>query len=134
MPTLKRKKHHRNTQHPVDVSTFVSILQSAARFDEFTVHEQREGGEEPHILAKGPNTCTKEVYVSEAEPHISIQEHYIFITSTHVIVNAHSHKHHLIVEENHGTHQMKGQSDVRYVTHMIVRYIAHTNAACHTYE
>jgi hypothetical protein len=118
----------------VDVSTFVSIFQSAARFDESTDHEQREGGEEPQILAKGPNTCTKEVYVSEAEPHISIQEHYIFATSTEVIVNAHTHKHHLIVEENHGTHQVKGQSDVRYVTHMIVRYIAHTNAACHTYE
>ena len=118
----------------MDISIFVSIFSGTARFDESTLDEQREGGEEPQILAKGPNTCTKEVYVSEAEPHISIQEHYIFTTSTHVIVNAHTHKHHLIVEENHGTHQVKGQSDVRYVTHMIVRYIAHTNAACHTYE
>jgi len=85
MPTLKGLKNHSNTQHPVDISTFVSIFSGTARFDESTLDEQREGGEEPYIPANGPNTCTNEPYVSEAEPYISIQEHYTSTTTTQVI-------------------------------------------------
>ena len=86
-PLCKRSNNKKTTAtlHPVDVSTQVSVFSRATRFDESTLDEQREGGEESYLSAKGPNTCTKEAYVSAAEPYISTDEHCISTTSTQVI-------------------------------------------------